>query len=311
MLSTLGPQGLFSDNDPIVSTPLGVFSYSPVRDRFGFLLNDGGSASAQDNVTMPLYKKNDNSNYTHYGRSYGVGLNLFSFNETGTMTRISCIKNKTADFHLELDSKSDDIRFPNIYEATGCPPWLPKGYDCGGLVRLCNVTMVPRRFTVNVNGRAGLIKVVPLNDTVNSTNPLLIVTEAFHTTASLSEVASTKFTSAIGNMLNGNINNAHLQQTGENNDTKALRAIAEIMQVLTDDALIAYSSAQIMLAGNTTYVPVHITVDEITIGIATYIYIIARVKAAVVLAVIAEAVRTKGWKGMPRYNYMSVNTGLL
>ncbi|KAF4628771.1 hypothetical protein G7Y89_g9385 [Cudoniella acicularis] len=167
--------------------------------------------------------------------------------------------------------------------------------------------MVPRRFTVNVNAKDGLIQVVPQNGTVNSTNLLVIVMEAFHTMASLSEVASTKFTPAIGNMLNSNINNVYLQQTGESNSTKTLRAIAETMQVITDDALIAYSRAQLILVKNTTQVPVYV-VDAVTIGTAVYIYIVVGLNALVVLAVVLEAIRRKGWKGMPRFNYMSVKS---
>jgi hypothetical protein len=131
----------------LIITPLGTFSFSPVRDRFGFLLNDGASASTQNTTITPLYKKNDNSNFTYYRRSYGVGasvglvdkhiqtrypgLNSFSFNETGSFADVYCMVNRSTAFHLDLTLNSKNVAFPNIYEANGCPPWIPLG-DCGG-----------------------------------------------------------------------------------------------------------------------------------------------------------------------------------
>jgi hypothetical protein len=121
-------------------------------------------------------------------------------------------------------------------------------------------------------------------------------------------VASTKFTSALGNALNSNIYNVLLQNTHENNQTKTLRAIAETTQVITDDALVAFGSAQLMLANVPTNVPASLTIDALSIRTASYIYIVAGMNAAVVLVVLFEALRTKGWKGMPRWNYMSVKS---
>lgn len=370
--ATYEPQSLFNDSDPMTSTPLGVFSFSPVRDRFGFLLNDGASASSQNTTAIQLYKKNDNSNFTYYGRSYGVGgsvglvdkiigqrfkgLNSFSFNETGTIASISCIFNRSSDFHLELAYSSNDVMFPNIYKATGCPPWVGPNMDCGGFSEIgmggddsvvavahwgsleatiqnytgvlsiasgnnytllnntqCTVSMTPRHFGVYVSVKRGLISVVPLNTTVqNGTNPLQIVNGAFTTVASLSEVASTKFTSAIGNMLNSNILNVKLQKKpGENNDAITLRGIAEAMQVVTDDALVAYSSAQLMLADQSQQVPIRIVVQALSIGTGPYIYTVAGINAFILLLVIFEAVKTRGWKGMPRFNYMSVKSTIV
>ena len=368
-LAQYSPHGLFEDNDPLISTSLGIFSFSPVRDRFGFLINDGASASTQNATLTPLYKKNDNSNYTYYGRSYGVGssvglvdrkigtrhesLNSFTYNETGTLIGVSCIVNRSTDFHLELAYSSDKVVYPNIYEATGCPPWIGPGNDCGGFSEIgmggddavvavawwnqysnienyigtlaiasganytalnntqCNVSMIPKDFTIAVSVKEGLITVTPQDggvDPPNGTNPMPIVSSAFTTFASLSEVASTKFTSAIGNLLNSNINNVLLQKTNETDEQKTLRGISEAIQVVMDDALVAYGSAQLMLANVTRPVQIHLVVDALTIGTPTYVYIVAGLNAAVVIAVVFEAVRTKGWKGMPRWNYMSVKS---
>lgn len=367
-IATYAPQSLFNNSDPLISTPLGIFSFSPVRDRFGFLLNDGAFASSQNMSEVQLYKKNNNSNFNYYGRSYGVGasvglvdkqigqrfrgLDSFSFNETGTMTNTSCISNRSPDFHLELAYETNNIMYPNIYEATGCPPWEGPNQNCGGFSEIgigndgsivavawwqglnatvqnytgilaitsgknytslnntqCSVTMTPQKFTVNVSVKQGLIQVIPLNQTIGTgTNPVQIINGGFTTNAALFEVASTKFTSAIGNMLNSNIYNVGLQKTSETANQKTLRGIAEAMQVVTDDALVAYFNTQLMLVGESTPVPITIVVDALSIGTGPYIYTVAGMNAFVGLLVIFEAFRTRGWKGMPRFNYMSVKS---
>jgi hypothetical protein len=56
-LEQYSPHSLFDPNDPSLSIRLGIFSFSPVRDRFGFLLNGGASASTQNTTQIPLYKR--------------------------------------------------------------------------------------------------------------------------------------------------------------------------------------------------------------------------------------------------------------
>ena len=64
------------------------------------------------------------------------------------------------------------------------------------------------------------------------------------------------------------------------------------MQVITDDALAAFDSAQPILTNVSTNVPVSLTINAFSIGTASYIYIVAAVNAVVVLVVLFEALRT-------------------
>ena len=122
---------------PKVRNSLGVFSYAPPVDRYGYLHSDGSAASTPDG-SPPLHAKNDNSNFTYIGRSYGVGslvglnkregLNLargvlgYSFHESGYLPHVHCIYNETSDFHLTLVVNSTDPAIPYIYNANGGAP---------------------------------------------------------------------------------------------------------------------------------------------------------------------------------------------
>ena len=128
-----------------VANRLGVFSYNPVGHRLGILLNDGSSASTQDG-SIPLFKKNDNSNFTYQGRSYGVAssvglvdslakekdnINHFNYTETGYKGDISCFHNATSNFVITLiesgknNTHKSNQYVPSIYWASGAAPYDP------------------------------------------------------------------------------------------------------------------------------------------------------------------------------------------
>jgi hypothetical protein len=90
--------------------PEGIFTYGPIRDHFSYFLDSGATASKADGGP-PLVRKTDNSNYTYYGRSYGVGssvgildkpiqqrnlrMSRYSFEETGYIISWSCAYNRS------------------------------------------------------------------------------------------------------------------------------------------------------------------------------------------------------------------------
>lgn len=116
---------------PKYRTGLGVFSYAPPLHRSGFLHSDGQAASSL-NGSPRLHVKNDNTNFTYVGRSYGAGslvglemngLNLsrgvmaYNFHEIGWVPNTTCIYNSSTPFGLELVQYSSDPAIPSIYDA--------------------------------------------------------------------------------------------------------------------------------------------------------------------------------------------------
>lgn len=113
--------GLWSQNDFYnESTPLvdrkGTFSYCPIQDRLGYLISDGSTASSV-NGRPQTRPKNDNSNYTYTGRSYGVGSSVgltddaiqenggivsYQYTETGYQATVECIYNSSSQWGLML-----------------------------------------------------------------------------------------------------------------------------------------------------------------------------------------------------------------
>jgi hypothetical protein len=73
---------------------------------------------------------------------------------------------------------------------------------------------------------------------------------------------------------------------------------------MIDDILGLYSSSQLRIANDTKTVPAFITLNAFQIGEGRYIISITVFNAFLILVVIGEAIRTRGWKTLVDFNYM-------
>jgi hypothetical protein len=101
--------------------PQGLFTYRPIVHHFNFFLNAGSTAS-NANGGPALVRKSDNSNYTYYGRSYGVGSSValldqtmehkypriarYSFEETGYTVNWICAYKQSVKGLTTKDSRT-------------------------------------------------------------------------------------------------------------------------------------------------------------------------------------------------------------
>ncbi|KAM3065384.1 hypothetical protein ACMFMF_011108 [Clarireedia jacksonii] len=130
-------QTIGSGSPDITRTVLGSFSYAPVRNILGSVL-EGASAATALRSTNQLRRKLDNSGYGFNGRSYGVGssigltilptdghLQTFTFKQHGYKSDINCWYNNTMDFsvHLAIDyskaARKTGMDYPNLYLGCG------------------------------------------------------------------------------------------------------------------------------------------------------------------------------------------------
>ena len=73
---------------------------------------------------------------------------------------------------------------------------------------------------------------------------------------------------------------------------------------MIDDILGLYASSQLMIANDTKTAPAIIKLNAFQIGEGRYIIAITVFNAFLILVVIVEAIRTRGWKTLVDFNYM-------
>ncbi|GAD99659.1 hypothetical protein PVAR5_8381 [Paecilomyces variotii No. 5] len=179
----------------------------------------------------------------------------------------------------------------------------------------CAVTFTPARFNVSVDikGRNITVSKAPSASPPPSIDPHHNMT---HVVMRQLELISNDLTgyyrSILGDTLNASISDyrTSLMDT-KRNSTQALsgpevvlRGLENAVTSLVDDILVAYASAQLMVGHFTDFVPAQVQVSALRVGSRGYIIASAAITGVITLLVIGEAIRVRGWRGLPEFDYL-------
>jgi hypothetical protein len=185
----------------------------------------------------------------------------------------------------------------------------------------CKLEFIPSMFDVAVNI---LSKNITISHTATAVNGTSLAStpdidpsnNLTHVVARQIELYSNDLTniyqSVIGNALNSSISDlqSFINQEIMNSSTSSwspsnitLTAIENSITAMLDDILVGYASAQLMIANDSAEVPAIITVPAVYFGKSIYIYLVIGINMFVLLLVIEEAIRTKGWKDSSAFDY--------
>lgn len=339
---------------PLLRSTKGVFGYSPGMRLLSSLLASAASATTVDGGVRQ-HSKLDNTLYTYYGRSYGVGASvgiadesiaedplakIYYFQEHGLRADVFCVYNASTEY--VIGSEVD----PNIYPVSGN---LPNSGDLGeyseyysnsggskivsiGVSRnqvspqriigiaagsdyaflnatQCIVEFLPTLFNVSVgllDRSIHVSKVSASNDFTareNLTHVLLRqlgLISADQTSLYLSLVGDS-FNSSIASY---NVSVSALNRAPPTQTSATLVGLTNSITAMIDDLLVAYASAQLLIANDSTLTPATIQVQAFVFGSAIYVYLIFAINTAIILFLIEEAFRTRTWKGLSDFDYM-------
>jgi hypothetical protein len=186
----------------------------------------------------------------------------------------------------------------------------------------CGVLFTPTVFSVVVNTTNRLIAVTPLprsftNAEIPDIEPTGFITDfitdfIMRIPTSISQQhACDLYTSLVGNMFVQNIQNVHpdfLATSGDNATLTAdvLRGVEDSLASMLDNSLLAFSSAQLMIANDTFSAPTSISISAIRFGELKYVYIIAGIHFTIILLCLVELIRTRVWRGLSRFDYTDI-----
>lgn len=118
------------EEGPLLRSTQGMFGYSPGMRLLGSLLASGASATPVDGGVR-RHAKLDNTRFTYYGRSYGVGASVgltdesiaknslaesYFFQERGLRADVGCVYNSSTEYVI------GNMVDPHIYEVSGYLP---------------------------------------------------------------------------------------------------------------------------------------------------------------------------------------------
>lgn len=357
---------------PDVRGTKGYFTYKVGVGLTGELLR--AAASATPTGDQPRnHQKNDNTQYTYIGRSYGVGSSVgllddttpsdtlalaLTFQEVGYDASVSCAYNASANFVLEalgngyIDAFAAKGELPN--SVLGDPEYSTYvGWGARSVVAIgvgrdanstrqtlgiaageayahlnatqCDISFGPALFDVAVSLRGRNISVTRAGSTTttnnnnNSSDAMAAQPASGWDTGDLRYVLTRQFellanaqtnlyVSLVGSSLNSSIADYVTASggVGVGLEEATPPGLANAVAVMTDDMLVAYAQAQLMVGGFVEGAPAVVQRQAMRVGEDAYVYAVFVLNVVVILAVLVECLRTKGWRSLVLFDYMDV-----
>ena len=132
-----------------------------------------------------------------------------------------------------------------------------------------------------------------------------------HSINLLSRMSPSLYVSVLGETLSRNVERMQKQRPHLNLTEAVTSAVAESFTAIIDDILVAYGASQISNAQDTTFSAVRGIVEAVQIGQPFYRYLVFVQNFLIILIVGFEAIRTRGWRVLTRFNYLDLKSVII
>lgn len=173
----------------------------------------------------------------------------------------------------------------------------------------CEFDFTPTLFNVTVDMGNLNITVTPVT-TMQDFNPQRNITRTVVRQFELmSNDMTNLYVSLLGEAFNSSIAAYKMSRSSASRnpfteEEATLAGLTNSITAMADDMLVAYASAQLMVGRMFTQQPAKVYVYALQFGQPGYIYAIFTLNLLIIVAVVFEAVRTVGWSGLGRFNYL-------
>ncbi|KAJ4295348.1 hypothetical protein N0V90_007359 [Kalmusia sp. IMI 367209] len=260
----------------------------------------------------------------------------YMYQEEGYITNVTCIYNQTSNFTLSGPVNEW------IYSAAGSLPDSVEGpeysnyigHNAKAIVAMgvayselsprryvaitagesyahlnntqCELAFTPTLFNVTVDMSNFNITVRP-DRTVADFNPERNITRTVvRQFELLSNDLTNLYVSLLGEALNSSVAAYAMIPWSPplTPEDITLGGLTNSITAMADDMLVAYASAQLMVGREYAARPARVYVYALQFGQPAYIYAIFALNLFIICAVLVEAVRTRGWSRLTRFNYL-------
>ncbi|CZR51703.1 uncharacterized protein PAC_01580 [Phialocephala subalpina] len=170
----------------------------------------------------------------------------------------------------------------------------------------CSVNFVPTIFNVTVHTSAGNLTVVPISAApdIDPTGNII------HTTIRQMELISNDQTnlyqSLLGNSFMASVGDYIVSQDAVSSENATLAGLKNSVAAMLDDILGQYASAQLMVGNQSLVAEATVNVLSMQIGQKVYVYAEIVLNCIVLLIILEEGIRTRGWHGLGAWDYMDI-----
>jgi hypothetical protein len=263
----------------------------------------------------------------------------YVYEETGYLCNVTCIYNRTSAFHLTptVDEWIFEAagNLPDSIDSPEVSSYI--GHDSKAIVAIgvahselsprrylaitagssyaflnstqCTLDFAPTLFNVTVDLSNSNITVSPIQPAPDFNPQRNLTRTVVRQFELMSNDLTNLYVSLLGDAFNSSIAAYNMSRASVSRDpfTEAeatLMGLTNSITAMADDMLVAYASAQLMLASQTVTTSATVYVFALQFGQRGYIYSMFIFNGLVMLLVMAEALRTRGWKELGRFNYL-------
>ena len=175
----------------------------------------------------------------------------------------------------------------------------------------CETHFKPTLFNVTVDIVNKKISVLEAGQTAEDIEPSGNLTHALQRQFELySNDLTNIYQSVLGNSINFSIadyrtflSSSKHQDAPKTDAEISLTGLTNSITAMTDDLLVTYASAQLMIAEDTRAVLANVLVHAVRFGEPIYIISTFVINFLIVVVVIGEAIRSRGWKSLTKFDY--------
>lgn len=177
----------------------------------------------------------------------------------------------------------------------------------------CELDFVPTRFNVMVDIKDRHITVSPTEDEARDIDPSRrLKGTAMRQLELMANDETNMYVSMFGTAFNASITDLKTYMAlqgnsrGLNSSEIVLEAVGNSVIAMMDDMLGAYASAQLMVSNLKEYVPAEISKSAIAFGEFRFALAVFAINVAIIATFAFEVVRTRWWRGLPKFDLSDV-----
>ncbi len=168
----------------------------------------------------------------------------------------------------------------------------------------CTINFSPKTFNVSVSLTDHSINVTEVSDGIDFPAGQNLTRALIRQFELITNDQTSLYVAILGDSFNSSIASYNSSVAVPPSQAEAtLAGLTNSVTAMVDDLLVAYASAQLMIMNDSSLVYAAVEINAFRYGSALYIYLTFAINIAVIVLLVEEALRTRGWRDLLHFDY--------
>ncbi len=168
----------------------------------------------------------------------------------------------------------------------------------------CTINFSPKIFKVSVSLTDHSINVTEVSDGMDFPASQNLTRTLIRQFEFITNDQTSLYVAVLGDSFNSSIASYNSSVATPPSQAEAtLAGLTNSVTAMVDDLLVAYASAQLMIMNDSSLVYAAVEINAFRYGSTLYIYLTFAINTAIILLLVEEALRTRGWRDLLHFDY--------